>query len=45
MAHCKPCEVCPIVELCVQAIMDTPCPLDEYENSTTNINNTTKEKK
>ena len=37
MSHCKPCEVCPIVDLCIQAVMDKPCPLDEDDNSTTNI--------
>lgn len=45
MAHCKPCEVCPIVDLCIQAVMDKPCPLDEDDNSTTNIKNITKENK
>ena len=45
MAHCKPCEVCAIVELCVQSVMDIPCPLDEDDNSTTNITTITKENK
>lgn len=38
MAHCKPCEVCPVRDLCVQAVTEVPCPLEKDNNST--LNNT-----
>lgn len=44
MSHCNPCEVCPIVDLCLQAIKDVPCPIDEDNKPTTNTNTIIKEK-
>ena len=38
--HCKPCETCPVAEVCAQAISERiPCPIEdatELETVTTN---------
>ena len=41
--HCKPCEICPITDVCIQSVTPKPCPLDKYEDSNPKSNNTAKE--
>ena len=44
MAHCKPCEVCPITDVCIQSVTPLNCPIENYEDSTPKSKNNTKEK-
>lgn len=43
--HCKPCEICPIADVCIQSVTDIKCPIEEYDNSTENPKNHKKENK
>lgn len=45
MAHCKPCEVCPITDVCIQAVTPLNCPIENYNDSTPNSKNDKKENK
>lgn len=44
MAHCKPCEVCPIADVCIQSVTESECPIENYEESTTTQHHDEKEK-
>ena len=43
--HCKPCEICPIANVCIQSVTDKKCPIENYEDSTPKPKNNKKENK
>lgn len=45
MSHCKPCEICPITDVCIQSVTPLKCPIEDYEDSTPKHNKDKKENK
>ena len=43
--HCKPCEVCPITEVCIQSVTPLKCPIEDFEDYTPKSKNNKKENK